>query len=329
MKIVAITVSAVLVLLAEPPDALALEFSSKTYAVGTAPVAIAIGDFNGDGKPDLAVANSGSNNVSILLNNGDGTFQAAVNYAAGTSPSAILTGDFNGDGKQDLIIANLGDVDNHVNGNLSLLQGNGDGTFQSAVSITAGANPQSIVAGDFNGDKRLDLAVGDARTGILNILLGNGDGTFQSPNSIPLTTFGTVELTAADLNTDSILDLVASIPDGAVALLGKGDGTFQVPVHIADTPNSGSFVAAGSVVAADFDGDHKIDIVFQTLHLAPQACRPVCIDQYQLVFYRGNGDGKLQTGVPVSSFFVVAAGNIVAADFNGDGKVDVALGFFD
>ena len=189
MKVFVKIESAFLIFLSAAPNAMGSEFSSKTYSVGVTPAAIAIGDFNGDGKPDLAVANSESNNVSILLNNGDGTFQPAVNYAVGALPRAIAAGDFTGDGKQDLIVVNLGDVDNHVNGNLSLLKGNGDGTFQSPISITAGANPQSIVVSDFNGDKKLDLAVGDARTGILNILLGNGDGTFQSPNSIPLTTF--------------------------------------------------------------------------------------------------------------------------------------------
>ena len=135
---------------------------------------MAVGDFNGDGKADLAVANYGSDNVSVLLGNGNGTFQAAVNYAAGTSPHSVAVGDFNGDGKADLAVANYG------SNNVSVLLGNGNGTFQAAVNYAAGTSPCSVAVGDFNGDGKADLAVANYGSNNVSVLLGNGNGTFQA-----------------------------------------------------------------------------------------------------------------------------------------------------
>ena len=113
---------------------------------GDNPCSVTTGDFNGDGKTDLATANAVSKNISVLLGNGDGTFAAAVNYAAGDDPSSVTTGDFNGDGKTDLAAANS-DSDN-----ISVLLGNGNGTFAVAVNYAAGDAPFSVTTGDFNGD---------------------------------------------------------------------------------------------------------------------------------------------------------------------------------
>src|SRR5438128_89154 len=129
-------------------------------AGGAGSWSVAAGDFNGDGKPDLAVANYGQpfssppieGNLSVLLGNGDGTFQAAVNYGAGAKRSSVAVGDFNGDGKADLAVANSG------TNNISVLVGNGDGTFQAAVNYSVGDGPQSVAVGDFNGDGKPDLA---------------------------------------------------------------------------------------------------------------------------------------------------------------------------
>src|SRR6516225_6414802 len=105
----------------------------RAFAAGVAPFSVAVGDFNGDGILDLAVANEGSNNVSVLLGNGDGTFQAAVNYTAANEPFSVAVGDFNGDGIQDLAVAN------ESSNNVSVLLGRGDGTFQAPVNYSAGA----------------------------------------------------------------------------------------------------------------------------------------------------------------------------------------------
>ena len=143
------------------------------YGAGDEPSSVAIGDLNGDDTPDLAVANWGSNNVSVLLGNGDGTFQAALNYGAGTEPSSVAIGDLNGDDNPDLVVANLG---SH---NVSVLLGNGDGTFQAALNYRAGTDPSSVAIGDLNGDDTPDLAVTNMRDDNVTVFLGNGDGSFQ------------------------------------------------------------------------------------------------------------------------------------------------------
>src|SRR5580658_1154106 len=146
----------------------------SAFGAGTEPDSVAVGDFNGDGKLDLAVANEGSNNISILLGMGDGTFQAAVDYGAGTAPDSVAVGDFRRDGKLDLVVANDG------SNNVSILLGNGDGTFQAAVNYGVGSAPTSVAVGDFNGDGKLDLAVVNELSNNVSILLGNGDGMFQA-----------------------------------------------------------------------------------------------------------------------------------------------------
>src|SRR5437879_12731165 len=123
--------------------------SAVTFGAGRNPVSIAVGDFDGDTRLDLAVANADS--VSVLLGNGDGTFQTAVNYDAGSYPSSVVAGDLNGDKHPDLVVVNSTGI--------SVLLGNGDGTFQSAVNYAAGSAPYSVVIGDLNGDGKHDLAL--------------------------------------------------------------------------------------------------------------------------------------------------------------------------
>src|SRR5205814_10347926 len=146
--------------------------AAVNYAVGSFPHSVTVGDFDGDGKPDLATANENSANASVLLTNGDGTFQAAVNYAAGTNPFSVAAGDFNSDGKSDLAVVTVG---NSVN----LLLGKGDGTFQMPVSYAAGLFPDSIAVGDFNGDGKPDVATtnangNDISSNTVSVLLNQG-----------------------------------------------------------------------------------------------------------------------------------------------------------
>jgi len=144
----------IVISLVAPSQAIATDFGPRhSYPVGTNPVAIVTGDFNGDGKLDLAVAKAGSGNVSILLGNGDGTFRGPLNSfvsQAGSGPSMLAVGDFNGDKKLDLIVLNTGDASSGTPGALNLLLGNGDGTFQVPVPVQVGQNPTALAVGDLH-----------------------------------------------------------------------------------------------------------------------------------------------------------------------------------
>lgn len=214
------------------------------------PIFVTVGDFNGDGKPDLAAL--GSNVISILLGNGDGTFQNAVITAPTFAVYTIGAGDFNHDGKLDLAAAGTFGFGSGVN----ILLGNGDGTFQYGANYPGETAPATIAVADFNGDHNLDLAIAHSESNDISVLLGNGDGTFQPAVDYP-TPFPDW-LTLADVNGDHKLDLVAANftePSGVSIFLGNGDGTFRPGVYYPGG-NETSYVAAG-----DFNGDRKTDIV--------------------------------------------------------------------
>ena len=212
------------------------------YPIGPAAgAAVVTADFNRDGRADVAVHRSagGSNPVGVLLGNGDGTFQPARNAPAGTSwggPGSLAVGDFNADGRPDLATAN--DV-----GTVSVLLGNGDGTFAAPRTLVLPDHPigLSVTAADLNADGKLDLAVGAVFTGTfpeqpyLHVFLGNGDGAFASPLTTALPPAADYNrqpysVQMADLNTDGKLDAVTTNFDNSVTvLLGNGDGTFQAP----------------------------------------------------------------------------------------------------
>src|SRR5206468_2009142 len=166
-----------------PSQAQTVSFIARgDFAVGTNPKSVAVSDFNGDGRLDLAVANAGCYDVpgavSVLLGNGDGTFQPVQSFAAGNDAASVAVGDVHGDGRPDLAVANAS------RNTVSVLLGNGDGTFQPAQSFAAGSGVFSVAVGDFNGDGRPDLVVANAGgssgvPGTVSVLLGNGDGTFQ------------------------------------------------------------------------------------------------------------------------------------------------------
>ena len=273
--------------------------AAPSYGAGNAPYWVTVGDFNGDGKPDLAVANWGGS-VSVLLGNGNGTFQAAVSYGTGTS-AFVAVGDFNGDGKPDLAVANQ-------SGGVSVLLGNGDGTFQAAVNYDPAAGSYSVAVGDFNGDGKPDLALANFSNNSVDVLLGNGDGTFQSPLTYSLGQgLYPQSVAVGDFNGDGKLDLV--VADGYVTvLLGNGDGTFQPPANY----NVGS---SYSVTVGDLNGDGKPDLA--VANFAPGG------ENGSVALLLGNGDGTFQ----YETSYVVGArpNSITMADFNGDGKPDLAV----
>ena len=215
------------------------------------PSSVAVGDFNGDGKLDLAVANEFSYTVTILLGNGDGTFTpTADSPATGVYPYSVAVGDFNGDGKLDLAVANEG------SDTVTILLGSGDGEFTPAASPGTGSGPVSVAAGDFNGDGKLDLAVTNYFSDTVTILLGNGDGTFTAAAS-PATGANPNSVAVGDFNGDGKLDLAVANHGSATVtiLLGNGNGTFTAA---AQSPATGS--EPYSVAVGDFNGDGRLDL---------------------------------------------------------------------
>src|SRR6202166_2892744 len=226
--------------------------AAASPATGNTPTAIATGDFNGDGNLDLAIANGNSNTVTILLDNGNGTFIDAASSAKDNSPSSLAVGDFNGDGKPDLAVTNASD------NTVTILLGNGDGTFKAAASLATGNKPSAIAAGDFNGKGKLDLAVANAAGNTITILLGNGDGTFTAATGPAIAGPIFSPIAVGDFNGDGISDL--AVGGNAPALfLGNGDGTFTPSASL-----SPFFYPIQSVVAADLDGDGIADVVDST-----------------------------------------------------------------
>jgi N-acetylneuraminic acid mutarotase len=275
----------------------------ETLATGDGPYWIAVGDFNGDGIPDLAVVNALSNNVSVFIGNGDGTFTASTqSMTTGNTPEGIATGDFNRDGNLDLAVVNS------YSNSVSIFLGNGDGTFTTAAESPAtGDTPDCVVVADFNGDGIPDLAISNWGQTSVTILLGKGDGTFTQGSSPPA---GDVSqaLVAADFNGDGKADLaVVNWQDNNLTiLLGKGDGTFTE----AHSPKTG--FAPFGIASADFNQDGIPDLA-----VANQGDDTTTI-------LLGKGDGTF-TAAAVSPSSGTTPNAVAAVDLNGDGIPDLAI----
>src|SRR5204863_247613 len=258
----------------------------------------AVGDVSGDGKPDIVTANQGGGSLSVLLGNGNGTFQAKLDQVTGGSPVSVAIGDLNGDGKGDLVTANGAAT-------IALLLSNGNGAFQQKVDVGTGVGPNSVTIGDVNGDGNMDIVTANSSGAekAVWVVLGRGDGTFvervdyatagSTVSVLPglgLGAFGPKQdhrvatnpasVGIADLNGDSKLDLVvshinASPVNGTLAvLLGAGSGTFFAPMYynVGDKPYS--------LAVGDITRDGKADIVTANY------------DDNNVAFLINNGDGS-------------------------------------
>jgi hypothetical protein len=322
---------------------------SGTYATGSYPTVVVAADFNGDKKPDLAVLDAQAGTISILLGNGNGTFQSRVDYAVGESPVGLVAGDFDGDGKVDL--ATISTSDSAV----AVLLGNGDGSFEVQALISVASEPTLLAGGDVNGDGKTDLITcnNNYETGTITVLVSKGKGSFTQVNS-QAPPFGET-LAVGDVNGDGKLDAIIEGNIGLYVSLGNGDGTFQNPVAISNTPQ---LEFGDALLVGDFNHDGKLDLAlsgvlvmlgkgdgtFQNPILSFAEATPMAVvdvngdgepdlvtvdNAYNSVavpILLGNGDGSFMDlrVVPVASspYYESSA---VAADLNGDGKLDLAV----
>jgi Bacterial Ig domain/FG-GAP-like repeat/PKD domain/RTX calcium-binding nonapeptide repeat (4 copies)/Beta-propeller repeat len=293
----------------------ALTFTNNTFSRD-----VAVGDFNADGKLDLVTAEEsgerfsarvGVGGLSVLLGNGNGTFQAAVDYFADLRPHSVTLGDFNHDGQLDIAAANRG------SNNLSILLGNANGTFQNAINyVTTGASPRSIAIGDLNADGNPDLAVVN-RSRDTAILLGNADGTFQP--ALNYYFFAGDEVSSAssqaaigDLNGDGRADLVV----GDNLLFGNGDGTF---------PNR-LFTYLPAVINQDFQSSEPSDVAAGDLNADGTVDLAVSM-RGTTVILLGNGNGSFlppkRLDPPVAGGIGNTSNRVGLADMDGDGDLDL------
>jgi hypothetical protein len=277
--------------------------TSQWSMTGVQAQAVATGDFNGDGRPDLAVISNSS--VTILLNNGDGTFSGSVpTLPTGQSTVAIVAADFNSDDKLDLAVVNSS------SGSVNVFLGNGDGTFTpNQLSPKTGSYPQAIALGDFNGDGRPDLAVANSSSNSVTILLGNGDGTFTATASSPQTGSSPASLAIGDFNGDGVQDIAvaSNYYAGTITiLLGNGDGTFSTGI----APSVSNYPR--SIVVGDFNKDGVQDLAVANYYGA----------SVTILLGKGDGTFTATASVPHTGTYPQA---IVVADLNADGIPDLAV----
>jgi hypothetical protein len=287
---------------------------------------VAIADVNGDGKLDMLAAGCdftcSTGVVTVRTGNGDGTFPSGpyVFGTGGTFPSSLAVADVNGDGKRDLVVANCG-AGCSDGGTVGVLLGNGDGTFQTAVTYgTGGVGADSVKIADVNGDGKLDVLVANicgnttcSLPGTVGVMLGNGDGTFQTAVAYGSGGYYARSVAVADVNGDGKLDVLVanscgnttcSLTGTVGVMLGNGDGTFQSVV-----PYSVGQFSLAAIAVVDVNRDGKRDLV---------------VTGDSVLVLLGNGDGTFQAPVAYGTGGV-GARSVAVADVNGDGRPDVIV----
>jgi hypothetical protein len=284
-----------------------IAYSSGTYVI---PLDVVLADINGDAKPDILLAGGGSNAAGVLLNTGSGTFQPVVRYSTGggSYPQGIAVNDVNSDGQSDIITAN------YLGNSISVLPGNGNGTFQAAVAYATGSYsaPADVAVGDINSDGKLDIITANYNNATVGVFINNGNGTFQpiitysaGPNCNP------ISVVATDVNGDGKADIITGnyFGNAAGVLLNDGYGSFQ-PIVLYPTSTGDH---THNVAVADLNSDGRPDII--TANTNNNAAGVML----------GNGNGTFQSMVS----YVIGPNqygyDIAVADITGDTKPDLVV----
>ncbi len=293
--------------------------TARTYQAGIGPVFVRMGDLNKDGHPDLVVANELSNDVSVLLNKGDGDLKSSVSYPVGSAPVFIALEDLNKDGYLDIITANSG------SNNLSVLLGRAGGSFQTQTTYTAGPNPKGLAIADINGDGQPDIVVVDYDFSVnyVIILLGNGDGTFQSYTKRTTSGWSPASIQKGDFNGDGLADFAVvnyslyssggNQSSKVTLLFGKGDGTFDERIEY----QSSNLFVFDDILSEDLNRDGKQDLIVFDYHAG------------SAWVFLNDGYGQFNDIIPVGgSEGLLLYGGLSATlgDLNQDGNPDLLVG---
>ncbi|MEH1898042.1 MAG: FG-GAP-like repeat-containing protein [Nostoc sp.] len=274
--------------------------SATNFLAGTNPKSVTVADIDGDGKKDLVIANSGDDNISVLLNDGSGGFGTPTNYTVGVSPSFVAVADFDGDSKLDFVVTNSGD------NNISVLLNDGSGGFGTPTNFTVGTNPNAIAVADFDGDGKKDLVVANSDDNNISLLLNDGSGGFGTPTNFTVGTNPNA-IAVADFDGDGKKDLVvANSNDNNISLLlNDGSGGFGTPTNFTVGTNP------HAIAVADFNGDGKLDLVVANS------------DDNNVSVLLNDGSGGF--GTPTNFTVGTNPNAIAVADIDGDGKKDLVV----
>ncbi|CAF0849676.1 unnamed protein product [Adineta ricciae] len=284
----------------------------QTYYVGNgyAPYAVTSADFNNDNRADIAVANYWGYNMGIFLNIGNGSFSSQRTYSTGNAiqPCRITTGDFNNDNWMDVVVVNC------VTNSIGIFINTGNGSFAHQVTYSTGSGswPMAVIVDDFNEDRCLDIAVANNGANSIGIFSGYGNGTFASQ-----LTYGTGtnsaphSIASGDIDGDNLTDIVVAnyLSSNVVILRGYGNGSFQLQ----NTLSAGSSAGPQSLVLADIDNDHLLDVILVSYLAA------------NLGVFLGRSDGNFSTQITYSTGLGSLPYSVVVGDMNKDGQLDAVV----